>query len=253
MQGHVGGEDDDDGAVLVQLFGFEGFALAGHFCRGFVHELEADGEAADAEIAQLAVVALDEGADGVGGWVPGFGAFVVDETVDLAAGGAGAAFEALAEHAGSATGVAFFDCVAGSVVDSAYDVRRFHNHGTDVVKVQITSLRNHRQQKPIAKTLLIPILADRILVNPRITRSHGERVRNHNRGIQQSRFIQPMTTRHFPGAVEAEIACIAAFVEPVFARENGGDSSVDLFVCVVSREYDRLSVHKHAGDISEGV
>ena len=118
----VGGDDDDDGADVFSVGG-----MLGNFF--------ADGNAGDAEFGAASVVALDEDADGISA---GCG-------VEHAGGGADAALEFIADHAGATAHVAFFDGAGVGGVERVEGVFGMDVESVDAVSY--THLENSLRQQ----------------------------------------------------------------------------------------------------------
>src|SRR5258708_27819023 len=101
--------------------------LSPHFIAGVggvLGNFFADGDAGDAELITASVVALDEDADGV---ASEFGVEDAGRRPD-------AAFEFVADHAGAATDVAFFDDAGVSYVEGGAGVLGLDVESVDVVE-----------------------------------------------------------------------------------------------------------------------
>jgi hypothetical protein len=60
-----------------------------------------------------------------------------------------------------------------------------------------------------------------------------------------------MRTGHLPGSIEAKETGVASVLEPVFSRENGGYSSVDLVMGGGCWEDDRFCMCEYSGDVGD--
>ena len=90
----------------------------------------ADGYASDQQLGSAAKVTLGEDAEGVAACF----------AAQFARGGADAAFEAVADHAGAATDIAFSDWAGAGTVEGLEDVLFLYMEAVDVVEEAIISL-----------------------------------------------------------------------------------------------------------------
>ena len=237
MQWRRRSDHDDDTAVFLAAVFFRlvpaccvGFPSHGlDFCAVLVDEDLANGDAADAQVALLTVIALHERTHRVGDRLHGLGLFVEFQPRDQTRRTARAALEAVAEHPRPAAGVPFTHGIARRTVDAAHDMRWRDGQGADIAHDPIERLGDHGQEEPVAEAAAVAVLADTVLVNPRVGRSDGEGVGDDDRGVEQTGFVQPVHARHLARAVEPEIRGVASLVEEVFSGEDGGDAGADFF------------------------
>src|ERR1019366_3832539 len=111
----VGGDDDDDRAYIFSVGGVLGDFLA-------------DGNARDAQLVALSVVALHE----------------------HARRGSYSSLEFVADHAGAAAYVAFFYGAGVRGIQGVEDVLGFHVESVDVVEIAVPGFGHHGQGPPVA-------------------------------------------------------------------------------------------------------
>ena len=246
-------DDHDDAAVLLVPGRFRPRELGLVGPVSLLCDEAADGCSPDSEIRQFAVVALDEGGDGVLGRLLILGLDSPDEAIDDPTRAAGAAFVTVAEHAGATSRIPFLDRFRTRILNPLHNMFRLHGQRADIVHEPIVRLRHDREQKPITKPLRIPVLADTILVDARIAGPNRKRIRDDDGRVEQSRLIEPVTARHFSTPVEAEIPGIAALIEEVGAGKDGGDARVDDVGGFAGRALDGEGVDEDAGHVGQGV
>src|SRR5581483_3802437 len=78
--------------------------------------------------------------------------------VKHAGGGSNSAFEFIADHAGSAADVAFFDHAAVGGVESMKSICEFDMESVDVIQFAVPGFSNHWQRPPIAFSIGIAAL-----------------------------------------------------------------------------------------------
>ena len=178
----VGGDDDNDGAGV--------FTVA---IGGMLGDFFADGNAGDAELVAASVVALDEDADGIAS------SFSVEDT----GGGADAAFEFVADHAGAAADVAFFDGAGVGDVEGVAGVFGVDVESVDVIEPAVPGFGDDGEGPPVAFHVGRAVFyfpGDDGVADD----ADAVGVGDHDGAVEEAGVVDPGGAGHFTVAVEGE-------------------------------------------------
>jgi hypothetical protein len=120
---------------------------------------------------------------------------------------------------------------------------------TQVIQMAIECLCDDWKKEPIDPILSLTELLDGMLVDACVARTYCETVRDENRRVKKAGLLDPVAPSHFSGSIEAKYTSMTSFVEPVLARENSSQSSVDLSVLFA----DAYSVNEDARNICDPI
>ena len=183
---------------------------------GVFGDFAADGDAGDAELIAGSVVALDQDADGVAS------SFSVED----ARTGADAAFEFVADHAGSAADVAFFDGAGVGDVEGVPSIFGLDVESVDVVEIAVPGFGDDGERPPVA------FHVGRAVFD--LPRDHGVAdhadavgVGDHDGAVEEAGVVDPGGAGHFTVAVEGEPGGEYGVVTGFAAGMDGGDAGAD--------------------------
>src|ERR1019366_1030763 len=199
----VGGGDDDDRAYIFSVGGVLGDFLA-------------DGNARDAQLVALSVVALHEHADRV----------AARFRVEHARRGSYSSLEFVADHAGAAAYVAFFYGAGVRGIQGVEDVLGFHVESVDVVEIAVPGFGHHGQGPPVAFHVGLAALhfpGDDGVAN----QADAVRVGDHDGAVEEAGVFEPGSAGHLSVAVEGEPGAEDGVVRVPAPRMDGGDAGGD--------------------------
>ena len=180
---------------------------------GMFGDFLADGNAGDAELIAASVVALHENADGV---ASGFG-------VEHARGRSDAAFEFVADHAGAAADVAFFDRAGVGDVEGVEGVFGVDVESVDVVEPAVPGFGDHRQRPPVTFHVWRAVFH---LPGDDGVADYADAVRvgDHDRTVEKAGIFDPGGAGHLAIAVEREPGGEDGVITGLAAGMDGGDA-----------------------------
>ena len=234
----VGGDDDDDRAVLFG-HGLGRLFLAGDARGG---DVPAHGHAVDEQILTLTVVALNEHAHGVAAELLGEHAGACPD----------AALEFVEDHAGAAADATFRHRAGGRRIERGVQVLRPHVHPVDVGKPAVPRLA-HDREHPVRGTvglLALGVIADHGVAHD----AEAVRVGQGDGRGEQARFLDPVAAGKLAVPVQAEHARIHGVFHDVLGGEHDGDARAgDAFDGARPLLDDSGVPHAHALDVGDGV
>ena len=174
------------------------------------------GNARDAQLISLSVVALHEHADGV----------PARFRIEHAGGSSDSSLEFVADHAGAAADIAFFDWAAMRGIESVESVFRLHVESVDVVEIAVPGFGDDGQGPPVAFHVGLAALhfpGDDGVAH----HAYAVGVGDHDGAVEEAGVFEPGGAGHFAVAVEREPGAEDGVVRVFPARMNGGDAGAD--------------------------
>jgi hypothetical protein len=166
-----------------------------------------------------------------------------------------AAFEFVANHAGAAANIAFFNGAGVRHIKSVPGILGFHMESVDVVEVAVPGFGDNGQGPPVAFHIGGAMLNfpgdDRIA-------HHADAVGigDHDGAIEESGIVDPGRASHFAIAVQCEPGGEYGIIARLAARVDGRDSGADWAFADLELAFagDQGSVaHFDAFDVGNGV